>query len=200
MKKKQKFLTAPRLFFLVLPILIVFLFLMLSPKISAQLFPFKRHAALNEFIDSTKASGQIDSQKYWQFREFYSPGYFTFSRQGIDIKLLKQAETKIKVKFDNKKVNLSFLVFSSPLVSSVDMLTTTSSINEIFQSKVSKEAILFKDKNSLIYKQDSGTIAIVFLLSNENMRKANGFFDYNDRDKIITEDKNWFNVTAVKTN
>jgi len=38
---------------------------------------------------------------------------------------------------------------------------------------------------------------IVFLLTNEEMKKANGFFDYKDKDKKITEGENWFNITSL---
>lgn len=179
MKKKQKFLTIKNWLFFTLPILIIVLFLLLSPKISSEVFSFKRHTVLNEFINSTKANGRIDPQAYWKFREFYSPGSFIFSKNTID---------------------KPFLTFSSSLLESTDILTEYSSLNEATKTSVLKENIIFKGENSLIYKQDKNIIKIVFLLSNDEMRKANGFFDYNDKDKKITENKKWLNITTVKTN
>jgi hypothetical protein len=198
MKKKQKLLTTQNIFFFTIPIVIFVLFIFLSPKISSLVFSFKRQTILNGFINSTRASGTINPQQYWEFRELYSPGYFNFSRQGIGQSLLKQAEQKINVKFDSKKVDLSFLVFSSPLLNSIDMLTTKNSLNEIFQFKTTEKNVLFRNKNSLIYRQDSSKIIIVFLLSNKDMKKANGFFDYNEKDKVTTEGKNWFNITTIR--
>jgi len=30
------------------------------------------------------------------------------------------------------------------------------------------------------------------------MRIANGYFDYGEKDKLLVENKNWFNVTVIK--
>ena len=186
-------------FFALILITIISLFTFLSPKISSQVFPFKRQAILNEFINATKQRGSIDPQEYWQFREFYSPGYFIFSRTGIEKSSVQQSNEKIGIKYDEKQLSLTFLVFSSPLANSLDILTTESDLNKIVDLKqFSKENFIFADKNSLIYREDSRTIKIIFLMDNSKMRIANGYFDYGEKDKLLVENKNWFNVTVIK--
>lgn len=202
MSKTQKLLTYVKSdlgFFLILLIIITVSFLFLSPKISAELFVFKRQSALSEFINNSKTNG-INSQEYWKFREFYSPGYITFSRNGINKNLLNETQEKIKIKYNEKNIDLTFLVFSSPKINSLDMLTKQTDLTSVVAlQQLQKENIIFMNKNSLIYKESSKIIKIIFLLSNSEMRKANGFFDYLDKDKKITEEENWFNITSIKT-
>lgn len=202
MNKIQKFLKFTKsdfAFFLILFILIVASFCFLSPKISAQLFTFKRQATLSGFVNNSKANG-INPQGYWEFREFYSPGYFIFSRDGIDKTKLSQAKEKIGVKYNEKNIDLTFLVFSSPLTSSLDMLTKQTDLNSLIsKQQLPKENIIFMNANALIYKENPKTIKVIFLINNAEMKKANGFFDYTDKDKQITEGENWFNITSIKT-
>ena len=85
MNKIQKALNSTLGFSILLLVFIVVLFIVLSPKVSSLLLPFKSEAILNDFINKTKIAGAINPQEYWQFREFYSPGYFTFAKQGLRI-------------------------------------------------------------------------------------------------------------------
>lgn len=202
MSKTQKFLVffkSDTFFFLILPFVIVFCFSLLSPKISAKLFTYKRQATLSEFINSSKTNG-INPQEYWKFREFYSPGHFTYSKEGIGENLLNLTKIKTGIKYNEKNIDLAFLVFSSPHVNSLDMLTKQTSLNSIVTEKqLPKEDIIFMDKNSLIYRENPKTIKIIFLLKNAQMKKANGFFKYTEADKQVTEGENWFNISSINT-
>jgi hypothetical protein len=187
------------LFFSLIIIIIVILFVSLSPKISSQLFPLKREAILNKFIDSTKQNGKIDPQEYWKFREFYSPGYFIFSKNGIDKVLISKTKEKIGIKYDEKGVSLTFLTFSSPYLDSLDMLTARTSLDMIIdKSKLPTKNIIFSNKNCLIYKESPKIIKMIFLLSIDEMKKANGFFNYGAEDKTIMKNENWLNATVMR--
>ncbi len=201
MNKIQKALNSTLGFSILLLVFIVVLFVVLSPKVSSLLLPFKREAILNEFINKTKVAGAINPQEYWQFREFYSPGYFTFSKTGITRTLIENAAGKIGIRYDQEKIDLIDLLFSSQKLSSLDMLTKQSSLSAVFDKKQFQNGkILFSNKNSLIYQVDAKTIKIIFLLTNKDMQKANGFFDYTNIDKKITEGENWFNITSLTKN
>jgi hypothetical protein len=203
-RKVQKIIKSIRTTFWFSIILLVFilaLFVILSPKVSSLLFPLKRQTVLNEFISKTKAEGLINSQEYWQFREFYSPGYFTFSRTGIAESLAEKATIGIGVKYNQKEVDLIDLYFSSQKLSSLDMLTKQSNLNSIVdQKQFQNEKLIFMNNNSAIYQDGSKNIKIIFLLTNAEMQKANGFFDYTDKDKQITEGENWLNITSLSEN
>lgn len=204
MSKTQKFLkfaNSATGFSIILLIFIVILFIVFSPKVSSMLFPFKRQAILTEFIHKTKTEGKINPQEYWQFREFYSPGYFTFSETGVSESIVNNVVKEIGVKYNRKEIDLTDLFFSSPRLNSLDMLTKQSSLNRLIdQKQFQKEKIIFIGSNSLIYQENPRAIKIVFLLSNADMQKANGFFDYQDKDKQLTEGENWFNITSLKIN
>jgi hypothetical protein len=201
MSKIQKALNSTLWFSISLLVFIVVLFIVLSPKVSSLLIPYKNEVLLNEFIQSTKAAGEINPQAYWQFREFYSPGHFMFARAGITTSLIENATGKIGIKYDQKKIDLTDLLFSSQRLSSLDMLTKQSSLSAIFDKKQFKIGqVIFMSKHSLIYQEDAKTIKIVFLLPNNDMKMANGFFDDTDIDKKITEGENWFNITSITKN
>ena len=204
MSKRQKFLkftNSATGFSIILLVFIFLLFIILSPKVSSLLFTFKRQAVLNEFINKTKTEGKINPQEYWQFREFYSPGYFTFSGTGVSESLVYNAVKKIGIKYDRREIDLTDLFFSSQRLNSLDMLTKQSSLNKLIdQKQFQKEKVIFMSSNSLIYQEDPKTIEIIFLLSNSDMQKANGFFDYQDKDKQLTEGENWFDITSIKIN
>jgi hypothetical protein len=188
-------------FSILLAAFIVVLFVILSPKVSSLVFPLKRQAILNEFISKTKTAGAINPQDYWQFREFYSPGYFTFSRTGIAGSSLATASTKIGVTYNRKAIDLIDLYFSSQKLDSLDMLTKQSNLSSVVnQKQFQNDKVIFMNNNSAIYQEDNKTIKIVFLLSNNDMQKANGFFDYTDKDKKITEGENWLNITSLSDN
>lgn len=197
-QKFNKFLKSEISKFILIVILITSLFIILSPKISNIVFPQKRQVTLNSFIENVKTKGAIDASKYWEFREFYSPGYFTFSRDGIAASLTKNSAREIGVKYNVNNIDLTFSFFSSSRLDSLDMLTKSSSLSQLVDEKQFQNGkILFMNKSSLIYQRDNKTIVIVFLMDNKAMRKANGFFDYVDKDKKITQGKNWLNITSV---
>jgi len=197
-QKFLKFIKSIYGFLIILLVFIITLFIVLSPKISSLLLPFKRQAILNEFISKTKTEGAISPQEYWQFREFYSPGYFNFSRDGIAKYLAKNSARQIGIEYNEKKIGLIYSLFSSSRLISLDMLTKQSSLNKIIdQKQFQKGKVLFVNNNSVIYQESPKIIKIVFLLDNSDMQNANGFFDYQDKDKKITQGENWFNITSV---
>ena len=200
MSKKQSVLEKinnPYYFLTASLAIIVLTFAFFTPKVSSSLFPFKRDMVFNNFLNSTKNENTIDPQKFWEFREFYSPGYFTFSKSGITKSLTKNAAKEIGINYDEKTVNLTFLFFSSQWLNSLDMLTQQTDLNKIINlGKIPQNNIIFMGKNCLIYKSNPNIIKIVFLLSNDNMQKVSGLSDYEDSKMI--RGKNWLNVTSLK--
>lgn len=142
-------------------------------------------------------AGMINTQDYWKFREFYSPGYFTFSKNGIAKSLSKNAEREIGISYDEKVVDQPFLFFSSHWLNSLDMLTQQTDLNKLINLKgITQNNIIFEGKNCLIYKSNANAIKIVFLASSNNMQKVSGVSDYQDSKSSVG--KNWFNVTSLK--
>ena len=197
MNQKQKLKDPQILFFLSILLIVSLCFILLVPKVASRVFPQKREMLLNAFITQVKRDQKIDPQKYWEFREFYSPGYFNFSEKGIDMSNLKDGHSDLSRSAD--MIDLYFLGFYSKNLISLDGLTEEASLNKVFyKDKLSTKEVLFESHNAIIYKDTTGQTYIVFLLPISEMKKANGFFDYNKNELKFLDKKNWFNITKLK--
>lgn len=197
-QKKSGLLQKETGFFILLFFITSLLFLILSPKISSLILPIKRQILLEDFVNYTKTHGKIDSKKYWEFREFYSPGYFNFSRNGLNQALIDKAKQYINVDY-NTKAAFPFLVYTSLNLKSIDILTSEKKLPGIIdKNKLSINKVMFQNDNSIIYKTSLGNVVIIFLTGEEEMKKTNGFFDYQEKDKDLVKNKNWLNITSIK--
>ena len=93
--------------------------------------------------------------------------------------------------------NVPFALFSSQHLISVDGFTTTDNlVNYIDSTRLEKYATLFKNQSAKIY-QNGREIIITFIATEQELKKANGFFDYGEKDKGYVKGKFWFNVTRL---
>lgn len=196
MKEKERTVTHPSssiVFYLIAAVIIVSSFVLFVPKISSDLFPFKRQLLWNTFLTQTKKEQQLDARHFWELREFYSSGYFTRHLTASP----QEIATASKPFGNIQTTNLTTLIqFTSAQITSIDSLTTASQLSQILVP-FPKEHIVYQDKNAVIYEQDSKHVIISFVRSNEEMRKTNGFYDYADKDKKLVENKYWFNITRI---
>ena len=200
MSEKQNALKGPSelIIFAVLLVIIVFSFLVLAPRVSSSLFPMKRQMVLQTFLDTVKKTNTINPQKFWEFREFYSPGYITFNKNGLSNSQIKAVENKTGVLVDMKYTDRIFLTFTSPHLVSFEALATTDDLSKLLNIKTpDPKQVIFSSNNTLIYKDSSQRIYIIFLKSEPDMQLANGFFSSSDMDKTLIKGKNWLEVTAL---
>jgi hypothetical protein len=177
---------------------VIVCFFTLIPKFTSSIYPQKRAAILNQFIDSTRQNKFLDSQEYWKFREFYSPGYYTFDRNGIEKGITLKFLNSINMTLNDKSANV-FLKFTSPKLLSLDILTTRRTLSNAITENESDKNIIYKDPTTKIFREAPNTIVMLFLKTASDMKKANGFFDYQNEDKNITDGKYWLNITEIKT-
>lgn len=182
------------IFFSLLAIVILVCFLVFTPKVSSYLFPQKRVLLWQNFLTDVKKQNQINPQKYWEFREFYSPGYFEFSRNGFSNNQTQKSLQQIGIPLTNETI-LPVLAFQSPYLQSLDLLTPTGTLSSYVT--IPAKQLIFQNKSSLIYEQDAKTVNIVFLFPESEMKKANGFFDYAEKDKEFVKGKYWLNITKI---
>jgi hypothetical protein len=147
----------------------------------------------NNFLTQVQKDKKIDPQKYWEFREFYSPGYFTDNKTASSDQVNTALTTYGVLTSNNFSTLLSF---QAPLSESIDTLTTETTFKNLVKTP-STTSILFQNDNSLIYKSDDHHVIITFLLPLSEMKKANGFFDYGEKDKKLVEGKNWFSILRI---
>ena len=176
-------------FFYLLILLISFLALiLLQPKLKTKLFRFNRQKTFNDFIEEVKKDNKIDAKVFWEFREFYSPGYFTFNKDYVKISSILQFYNLDENKND-------FLFFASDKLESTESIVKK--IDSFNKNKDMCLEIIFEDKDSIICTQDNSEIKISFVKTVGEMMKANGLFDYIDSEKKLLKDKYWINETIL---
>lgn len=149
---------------------------MFVPKIAVRIFPIKKTALWKSFVAKTIADKKIDPKAFWEFREFYCPGYFRFNRNAS---------------------SSPFLEYNCDALKSSDSFTLQNTIAPFLQEQ--PQDIIFQNDSSIIF-QKQNTAFIIFILPVEEMEKANGFFDYKEKDKELVKGKFWVNITSVTLN
>jgi hypothetical protein len=157
-------------FYFTIIIIILGLFCLLQPKIKAKI-GLKNNKLLDTFIRETIINKKINVQEFWKLREFYCPGSFIFDR--------------------NKP---TFLTYSCNYLKSYDSLVSESTI--IVSKEIKQKDIIVNNRNVLITK-DKQDIIILFIVRTEEMEKANGFFDYKEKDKKLLKNKYWLDKTII---
>jgi hypothetical protein len=194
----NKKLKQPAIFIPLVVSIVIVCFFTLIPKLTSTIYPQKRDAILNQFITFTKQNGSLNPQEYWKFREFYSPGYFTFDRNGLVKDKTSAFINTTNIMLTDPTANV-FLQYTSPKLNSLDILTSKSTLDDVVSINGSNKNIIYKDKTTQIFRQTPDTITILFIKTANDMKKANGFFDYQNEDKNITVGKHWLNVTNIRT-
>jgi hypothetical protein len=158
--------------------IVVILYLIFQPKLSSRFFGMRRTFLWNNFLNETIQKKKINSQSFWELREFYCPGHFVFDK-GASL--------------------LPFLRYDCDLLKSEDSLTNLNNLSGYVNLKeIDPDDILFNTKNEIIYKNKKNSwVVIMFLKSIEEMKTANGYFDYNEKDKELVENKYWLNATRI---
>ena len=175
-------------------IVITICFVIFAPRVSALLFSPKREMTFNSFLDKTKQEQKINPQEFWKFREFYSPGYFELKDQGLDNSEIKSATQEIGLS-PNDVIFTS--LFRSKHSISLDGLTENETLGEVVDLN-SIQNVTFQNENSAIFTNNSGETIMIFLLPISEMKKANGFFEYDGKDKELLENKYWFSITKIE--
>lgn len=200
MTKKQKplGLSADSLTFFGLFAVIILCFLFFVPKVASALFPFKRQMLLHNFMGVVQKEKTVDPQTFWEFREFYSPGYYTVNKTGLSQNQIQIAEKSIGI-FLTKQPNTNiFLSFTSPHLHSMEALVTTSSLGNVVNDQtIEKAKVLLAGNNETVFTDAKGDTYILFLKPVSDMQTANGYFDYKDVDKNIVQGKYWLDITKL---
>lgn len=200
MTKKQKALgvSFETLTFIGLFAIILLCFLFFVPKVASTLFPFKREMVLHDFMNTVQQQKTVKPQKFWEFREFYSPGYFTVNKTGLSKSQVQTAENAVGIVLTQKPNADVFLAFTSPHLSSLEALVATNALGDLVNvQKIQKEKVILSTNNEAVFTDTKGNTYIVFLKPVSDMQTANGFFDYKDADKNLVAGKYWLDITKL---
>lgn len=197
MNQKQKSKKSQILFIFSIFFVVVLLFTLLVPKVSSQIFPQKNELNLNHFISEIQKDKKINPQAYWEFREFYSPGFFDFSKNGLDKNNTRKALGKIEI--SPIGIDYYFLKFNSAKTVSLDGFTKKTKFSDLIDKKTMQiNEIFLENDNSIVYKDNENQTFVIFLLPSTEMLTANGFYDVNSKkDADLMRGEYWFNVTKI---
>jgi hypothetical protein len=189
-------------FFIILSLIVLVVFALLQPKLSSWLFPQKRAMILKEFLQDTQRKNTIDARKFWEFREFYYPGYFVFERDGLPTDRVNKRKAELDITIHPQSVLHPFLLYTSGKLNSLDFLVSANSIDMVIDTtKIKKDSIVHRTPSEIIYYDDPETLKIVFIKSDEEMVKANGYLNYrNAADVKVYEGKYWLSISSVQVN
>ncbi len=122
----------------------------------------------------------VDAQEFWQFREFYYPGALMVNKEGLSTQPLNIISLP--------KDSLYFTSFRSRYIQSDEFLVSADTLGTILNKKYNKSFLLTQEKNRVI---------LVFIKPVKEMVRANGFYDYKDKDKKLLEGKSWLVVITI---
>lgn len=181
---------------LIILLLTLLVFVFFHPGIRPRWDQNYRIKIFNNFLETTIIEKELDPQAYWLFRERYSPGTFVPNQEVVGFfqtfKITGLEESKTT---DLLFYNSPFLLSSDSITSDKDVLTKIKEQNTE-QVLLSSETILiteFKSAKDL----ESKIVNLWFLLPIEEMRLANGFFDYTADELELLEKGLWLNHSKI---
>lgn len=188
-------------FFLSIILLIIVLslgFIILSPKISSRVIQAKRDVLWDKFYDQNIESGLVDGKRFWEFREFYSPGSFVFKKEGLSGKEITGSIYSDEIAQFNFKKDYFFLHYKSEKIESIEGLTNINSIERLLNKySFFKKRIINRGSNFVLIDGSNKRYMLLALLKNDELKKANGFFDYTEEDKELVNGKNWLVLAFI---
>lgn len=183
---------------LIIGAVVILAFIFLQPKLSAWLFPFKREMIWNEFQQKVKTNNAVDAKTFWQFREFYYPGYFKFERLGFDQAKTNEAAYNLHVELLPEASASAFLIYNAGKLHSLEALVNTDNLSKTLRDSGSNRAdVILDDTSNLMYLSPKKA-RIIFIKPISEMVKANGYYDYKDpKDSALIDGKYWLSVSEV---
>jgi len=175
--------------------IIILIYSLFAPKLSSFLYPIKRHSILDNFLKNTSINHTIDAKLFWQLRDNYYPGYIDIDKNGLhplnEFPLVKNVPIEIG------KNLIPIIHFSSRLISSYEVLLEKSKTKALLLKNNDDWITILHNNNEIILTKDK-YIVIVFIKSISEMSKANGLYEYKDRDKKLLANKNWYVITVIE--
>lgn len=195
MSKIQKIKVASEDFYVLLFLLMIFvLFFIANPKASSILKPISEHRWETFYQEAVK--NKIHVQSLWEFREFYAAGYLHTITDGQDIKNFSSILNEIQINTKKDQSLYPILYFRSKKIQSIDLLVDAKKLDEIIV--IPNEKVKFSD-NELIYRRGD-QVKLAFLKPLEELKKVNGYLDFDGKDKNLGQNKMWLELTTININ
>ena len=178
---------------LLLLISIIIAFIFLQPT-SAAHFPFNQQNEWNTFLKDTQATKRLDTQAFWKFREFYSPGSFHFKAEGIP---LDNAMKEMGMDSFQKSSPSGLLKYRSKNITSAEAIIPEENIALAYKElkDLQKNAkVIAAGDNFVILQSDPKKAKIFLVATNDEMLRSNGYASNN---KDLVKGKAWISISEV---
>lgn len=184
---KRKYIIA---LFLLISIALIF---MLQPKVSSLLFSKKREVLLHNFEKSVLEDKKISIKKYWEFREFYSPGIFIYDPSGSEIEKLRPFPNYAKY-LDSSLDLTPILFFEAPNLTSLGGITKQTGLPKVEISNI--ENVYLNTNDTFFFKTKDNKTVLLMIKTIKEVATANGFILKNEN--IINSGKMWFEIAVIE--
>ncbi|CAN5140695.1 hypothetical protein BH09PAT2_BH09PAT2_09080 [soil metagenome] len=169
----------------------------MQPTLASLLNTPYRNNLLQKFLTKTKKDGTIDGQTFWETREFYEPGTFKYSHDGFSMDKISPILKEMNVTLKHTDKLNAFLTFRSSRWVSAEFLIQSQTIDEHIVDATKNKKTILKTHIAWVYYDYTKTLNIIFVKNIDDMKQANGFFDYPGHDKEYLKDKYWLSISKV---
>lgn len=152
-----------------------------------------RNQTWQHFFKEVQESNSVDPQKYWHFREQYSPGYLLLNDDAVTVTTtpeLRQPEP-------STAANVNLLRYSSPFAAGEESTVLPMTMTEL-RAKLPVAQELFVDDQSIIFRDPQNQVHIVLLMPFSEMRRAVGVFDYHQHEQDFLGKRLWLSQTILQ--
>lgn len=180
-------------------LLIIIAFITLQPTSASTLQLNNREAKWNTFVKHIDGS-RMDTKLFWQTREFYSPGSFVYNKNGLPAVNQEYLLREAGMGSPRIKGQLLVLEYTAPHYRSFESLIPNEIATEVLKqiSVLSAQPnMISKGENFVLVKSKKNKTILIFLATYDEMKKANGFFKYEEDDKDLVKGKSWLNVSEI---
>jgi len=156
---------------------------------------------LDHFLQQVQAEQEIDEKTFWEFRELYAPGSFSFadSVAFLGTQAIQSHPTPsepLHTFTSSHLVSKDFVLLKDPNRELVDQakafLVGQTSL------PASEEDILFSNESNLIYTNLDDQTVIFFFRPVEELYAVDGLFDFTDPERELLKNSFWLNLTVLE--
>lgn len=149
-------------------VIIVAIFFVVNPHFVVKINPNIRKKHLSQFIQNLN-NGRYDEQQWWQLRDSYSPGYFTYNSELISPYSILQ--------FNHIKAQQGNLInYYSSHITSSDNLVPCYKLKDMPKTDIDMK---FTDEHTMLYSDQKGN-HLIRLVPAQNLNGNNGLIQFDE--------------------
>ncbi len=168
-------------------------YVFLQPTILSVWNPLYRSQLLTQFLSQTQTTQMVDPQRFWLFRERYSPG-----RMQINTEAVSMLQT-YRITQTHPSGTTELMKYESPGFVSSEYLTTQSNALIEFRQKLPHNAQIINESSThIVAELPEKKVVLAFQKPIEEMKTANGFFDYLPEEEKLLSGTEWFSISYIQ--